>query len=214
MSVLQPCHSRSGAAPSAFASQRRVFLNWAGPEIQSLGAQIDEEIGEGSADRQQSAGSGTTPIEEETPQSCNREDRGSLELGRLVVEPDLSRLSARELREVSELMVSRPEVGSIVFHGDTDCTYLDLARLVHLGIGEVLVYPEPGSKAPIGQGLNKRATVTMYQCWPPNGRGHLEDPKSQERYRYKIQQMTEEKRAKFINYDCSTGVWKFQVEHF
>lgn len=190
------------------------FLSLAGPEIQSLGAQADEETGRGSQDRQRSADSGTTPNDEATPQSNNRDALGSLELGSLVVRPDLSRLSAQDLQQVSELTVCKPEVGSITFHGPTDCSDLDLSRLVHLGIGEVLVYPEPGSKAPIGQGLNKRATVTMYQCWPPNGRGHLEDQKAQERYRYKIQQMTEDKRAKFIDYDCSTGVWKFQVEHF
>jgi len=132
----------------------------------------------------------------------------------LVVEPDLARLSLRELREVSELTVSRPEVGSVTFHGITDCSDLDIERHVHLGVGEVLVYPEPGFKPPVGQGLNKRATVTMFQCWPPNGRSHLEDTKAQERYRWKIQQMTEEKRAKFIDYDCLTGIWKFQVEHF
>lgn len=134
--------------------------------------------------------------------------------GYLVVSPDLSRLSPNEMRQVKELSVSRPEVGSITFHGTTDCTGLDIESLVHLEVGEVLVYPMPGSKPVVGQGLNKRATVTMYQCWPPNGRGNLEDEKAQQRYRWKIQQMTEDKHAKFIDYDCNTGVWKFQVEHF
>ena len=40
----------------------------------------------------------------------------------------------------------------------------------------------------------------------PAGR---EDPKSQERYKRKIKLMTEEKHARFIDYDCNTGVWKF-----
>jgi nuclear pore complex protein Nup98-Nup96 len=181
------------------------FSAWGGPEIQSLSSTMDED--RGGPERSSAA-------DEASPQGSSWEGLGSLEIDGLVIIPDLSRLSARELRQVSELTVSRPEVGSITFHGLTDCSYLDLTRLVHLDIGEVLVYPEPGSKAPIGQGLNKRSTVTMYQCWPPNGRGHLEDEIAQERYRYKIQQMTEEKRAKFIDYDCNTGVWKFQVEHF
>jgi len=132
----------------------------------------------------------------------------------LIIEPNLAQLSLRQLKEVKDLTVSRPEVGSVTFHGLTDCSSLDIERHVHLGVGEVLVYPEAGFKPPVGEGLNKRATVTMYQCWPPNGRSHLEDTKAQERYRWKIQQMTEEKRAKFIDYDCLTGVWKFQVEHF
>lgn len=132
----------------------------------------------------------------------------------LVVSPDLSQLSLEELAEVHELEVMRPGVGSIVFHGATDVRDLDIVSLVHLDIGEVLVYPAQGLKPPPGEGLNKLATVTMHQCWPPNGRGHLEDPSSRERYRGKIKQMTEEKRARFIDYDCTTGVWKFQVDHF
>lgn len=183
------------------------FSSWGGPEIQSASPQPDEELRrvEHISDS------------DHRPSGADADDEaayGSMAIGNLVVAPDLSRLSSRELRQVKELTVSRPEVGSITFHGVTDCSCLDLARLVHLDVGEVLVYPEPGSKAEIGQGLNKRATVTMYQCWPPNGRGHLEDVKAQERYRFKIQQMTEEKRAKFIDYDCATGVWKFQVDHF
>lgn len=133
--------------------------------------------------------------------------------GGLVVQPDITRLRGRELQQVADLTVSRSEVGSIVFHGTTDCTDLNLAALVHLDVGEVLVYPN-GVKPPVGQELNKRATVTMYQCWPPNGHGYLEDPGARERYRAKIKQMTEDKNATFVDYDCTTGVWKFEVEHF
>jgi len=128
----------------------------------------------------------------------------------LVIEPALSKLSLKDLQHVTELTVSRPDVGSITFHGETDCSAIDLAKLVHLDVGEVLVYPN-GFKPPVGQGLNKLSTVTMYQCWPTHSNM---DPGAQERYRRKIQQMTEEKRAKFVDYNCSTGVWKFQVEHF
>jgi len=131
----------------------------------------------------------------------------------IVIKPDLSSLTKKELQQVSELMVCCPDVGSIVFHGITDCSDLDLPTLVHLDVGEVLVYPG-GSKPPPGQGLNKHATVTLYQCWPPNGLGNLEDDVSRQRYRKRIQVMTEDKGARFIDYDCLSGVWKFQVEHF
>lgn len=131
----------------------------------------------------------------------------------LVIVPDLTALTAEEKRRVSELVVSKPGIGSIVFHGTTDCMDLDVPSLVHLDVGEVLVYPNPGTKPPVGQGLNKRATVTMHGCWPPNGRG-LKDARAQERYRQKIKQMTEEKSATFLDYDCSTGIWRFRVEHF
>merc|ERR1719161_733222 len=113
----------------------------------------------------------------------------------MVFEPDLRSMSEEELRCVRNLTISRPDVGKICFHGDTDCTELDFERIVRLEIGEVLVYPEGATKPPVGVGLNKAATVTMYQCWPPKGSKLLQDAKSQDRYRRKIQEMTEKKNA-------------------
>jgi len=154
---------------------------------------------------------GTPAAPQATPQVA---DGPAAKAAGLTITPDLSKISRSELAKVSELSISRAGVGSVRFHGITDCTNLDVPSLVHLDVGEVLVYPVPGTKPPVGRGLNKSATITMHQCWPPNGRGHLNDSKAQERYRKKIQQMTEEKKATFIDYDCNTGIWKFQVEHF
>mmetsp|Transcript_48107 Transcript_48107/g.123852 ORF Transcript_48107/g.123852 Transcript_48107/m.123852 type:complete len:163 (-) Transcript_48107:31-519(-) len=132
----------------------------------------------------------------------------------LVFEPDLERLRPEELRRVRELSISRPGVGNITFHGETDCTALEFEHIVRLEIGSVLVYPESTRKPPVGTDLNKAATVTMYQCWPPTGSKLPQNPASQEKYKNKIKQMTEENNAKFIEYDCATGVWTFSVEHF
>jgi len=137
-----------------------------------------------------------------------------IEASHMTFEPDLATLTPEELRCVQELTISRPSVGQITFHGVTDCSSLDFQRVVRLEIGEVLVYPDSSQKPPIGVGLNKAATVTMFQCWPPNGSKLLQDPKSQDRYKRKIKQMTEEKHARFLDYDCITGVWKFSVNHF
>jgi hypothetical protein len=132
----------------------------------------------------------------------------------MIFDPDLEQLGSEELRRVQDLTISRQDVGQIMFHGETDCTGLDFERIVRLEIGEVLVYPDSSSKPPPGMGLNKAATVTMYQCWPPNGSKLLQDANSQEKYKSKIKHMTEEKHAKFLDYDCNTGVWKFSVDHF
>jgi len=133
--------------------------------------------------------------------------------GLLHVEPDLSKLSKEELASVNQLTVTKPGIGSVLFHGITDCTDLDIQSDIVLKRGYVLVYPDASRKPPVGQGLNKRATVTMYQCFPPGER--VEDKQVLEEYRTKIKTMTEENRAcKFIDYDCLTGVWTFEVGRF
>eukprot|EP00913_Durusdinium_trenchii_P020351 g19118.t1 len=45
----------------------------------------------------------------------------------------------------------------------------------------------------------------MYQCWPPNGSVLAQDSVQQEEYKRRIKVMTEEKKARFIDYDCNTG---------
>merc|ERR1719498_163320 len=99
-------------------------------------------------------------------------------------------MSQEELRCVENPTVSRPDVGSIRFHGITDCTNLNFERIVRLERGEVLVYPDIEMKPKVGVDLNKPATVTMFQCWPPKGQ-KLADPEAQERYKKKIKDMTE-----------------------
>ncbi|CAK9096852.1 unnamed protein product [Durusdinium trenchii] len=86
---------------------------------------------------------------------------------RLIVEPDLSRLDQDELKTVHELTVTKPHIGSVVFHGITDCSNLDPHKDIVLKRGYVLVYPDAKNKPPPGEGLNKPATVTMYECFPP-----------------------------------------------
>jgi len=141
------------------------------------------------------------------------EDRRSSAVA-MTIQPDLSRMSSEELRHVRDLTISREGVGTITFEGETDVTGLDFETIVRLEVGEVLVYPQPRTKPEIGVGLNKAATVTMYQCWPPNGSLLAQDKEQQEEYKRRIKLMTEEKKARFLDYDCNTGVWKFAVEHF
>lgn len=134
------------------------------------------------------------------------------------ITPSLIGMKPAELRQVSELTVFKEEVGSITFHGTTDCTDLDIVHAVHFGVGQVQVYTDPKSRPAVGQGLNKPATVTMYQCWPPTSsdqQGHLlQDQETRDRYVEKIQKMTEDNRAKLVDYNCDSGIWRFEVEHF
>lgn len=136
------------------------------------------------------------------------------ELGDLNVVPELWLLSESELARVPELCVSRAGVGSVTFHGETDCRKLAgrLAKLVVLERGEVIVYPDQATKPPAGEGLNKPASILLLGCVPKvHG---FRDTKARDRYTKRVKQMTEEKGAEFVDYDCDEGVWRFRVRHF
>eukprot|EP00435_Cladocopium_sp_Y103_P057324 s653_g19.t1 len=146
---------------------------------------------------------------EEPETKPSRSSRG---FSSLQIQPDLSRLSPEQLKEVKDLTITKPNIGSVVFHGTTDCSTLDLQKDIVLKRGYVLVYPDTKRKPPVGEGLNKPATVTMYECFPP---GEQIGDKEAKDYKEKIKRMTEENGAcKFIDYDCQTGVWKFDVARF
>jgi len=138
------------------------------------------------------------------------------DLGGLEVEPDLWSLSEDELARVPELQVSRAGVGSVTFHGITDCRSLVQRRrlldIIILNPGEVVVYPNQSSKPSVGVGLNKPASVCLFGCLP-KAQG-FRDRRARERYKKRVRQMTEDKGAEFVDYDCDEGVWKFRVAHF
>lgn len=171
--------------------------------------------------RTRSAGDAETNNSEVASQNeaeCNAlaEDnsRESVTIGQYDVSPDITKLSPDELEHVNDLVVSQPGVSTIIWHGVTDCRDLHIPKVVFFAKGEVVVYPAPMHKPPPGTGLNKAASVTMFQCWPPRGGQNLKDEASQDRYRDKIKVMTEDKKAEFIDYNCDTGIWKFRVKDF
>jgi len=139
-------------------------------------------------------------------------------LGDLVITPDVYALTPDELRQVRDLTIHRPRVGEVTFHGDIDLVrerriLEELPQVVRLDPGEVVLYPDASSKPAEGEGLNRPATITLFQCMPPNS-APFPDADSKMRYRTRIAQMTEQKGARFVDYDCDRGIWQFRVEHF
>lgn len=136
------------------------------------------------------------------------------DLGGLVVEPDLWQLSEDDLIHVENLTVSREGVGSVTFHGATDCRQLvrTLTDVVVLNPGEVVIYPNQKVKPPVGYDLNKPASITLYGCHPKTQ--SFRDNRAREKYKNRVRAMTEEKGAEFVDYDCDHGVWQFRVAHF
>lgn len=137
-----------------------------------------------------------------------------VDLGGLVIEPDLWLLNEAELAKVEDLTVMRHAVGSVTFHGFTDCRELVycLPDVVVLNPGEVVIYPNQKVKPPVGSGLNKPSTIKLYGCHPKSQ--IFKDERAREKYRIRVKAMTEEKGAEFIDYDCDQGVWQFRVSHF
>lgn len=136
------------------------------------------------------------------------------DLDGLKVEPDLWSLTEAELSCVHGLRFSRDGVGAVAFHGDTDCREFlhRIAETIILQPGEVVVYPNAGTKPPIGKGLNKAADITLCGCMPKTQ--GFKDRKAKEKYKRRVRQMTEDKGAEFIDYDCDCGLWQFRVKHF
>merc|ERR1712232_985536 len=116
-------------------------------------------------------------------------------LGDLEVTPDIFSMTFRELQHVRDLTIRKPNVGEVTFQGSVDISQdkrllEDLPSLVRLELGEVVLYPDPSTKPLEGEGLNRPATITLYQCMPPNN-GALADANAKTRYRDRIAQMTE-----------------------
>merc|ERR1712062_314225 len=102
-------------------------------------------------------------------------------------------------------------VGAVTFKGETDCRSLlhVFPNIIILQPGEVVVYPDPSCKPPVGTELNKLADITLWGCMPKNQT--FRDQRARDRYRKRVRQMTEDKGAEFVDYDCDAGIWRFRV---
>jgi nuclear pore complex protein Nup98-Nup96 len=140
------------------------------------------------------------------------------DLGDLQIWPDIYSMSPTELRHVRNLTIRKADVGEVTFQCEIDlmrerAVLQDLPSIIRLDPGEVVLYPDPGTKPAEGEGLNRPATITLFQCMPPNN-GVFPDADSKARYRERIARMTEQKGARFVDYDCDHGIWQFRVDHF
>lgn len=139
-------------------------------------------------------------------------------LGDLEVLPDIYAMAPSELKSVCNLTIRRPGVGEVTFHGKIDllkeyAVLQDLPAVVRLEPCEVVLYPDPDTRPQEGEGLNRPATITLFQCKPPS-HSTFPDAESKARYRERIARMTREKGARFVDYDCDRGIWQFRVDHF
>jgi len=116
--------------------------------------------------------------------------------------------SASDPENVQEFTVGVKGLGKVVWPGATDVRGLDLDKLVQFEFGSVTVYPDEDSegKPPLGEGLNKRAVVSL------EGIGLT--AKDKKRYAELLREKTEEFGGTFVGYEPDTGTWSFEVPHF
>ncbi|CAH1777571.1 unnamed protein product [Owenia fusiformis] len=119
---------------------------------------------------------------------------------------------------VEDFAIGRTGYGSVYFPGYTNVANLNLDEIVHFRRKEVTIYPDDDNKPDEGEGLNKRAEVTLDCIWPNDKSTHkpIKDPSrlSLMNYTNKIEQASAKIGAKFIDYRPSTGSWVFEVKHF
>ncbi|XP_066286606.1 nuclear pore complex protein Nup98-Nup96-like isoform X2 [Branchiostoma lanceolatum] len=119
---------------------------------------------------------------------------------------------------VENFVIGRDGYGSVFFPGLTNVANLNLDETVHIRRKEITVYPDDSTKPPEGEGLNKKAEVTLHCTWPMDKTAHI-PIKSPDRlkkmgYQEKIEVATSKIGARFLEYRPDTGSWVFQVPHF
>ncbi|XP_044227526.1 nuclear pore complex protein Nup98-Nup96 isoform X2 [Thunnus albacares] len=119
---------------------------------------------------------------------------------------------------VENFSVGRKGYGSIFFPGEVNVTGLNLDEIVHFRRKEVIVYPDDKNKPPEGEGLNRRAEVTLDGVWP-NDKTTCTQIRSPERltdmnYEGRLEKASRKQGARFLEYRTETGSWVFEVAHF
>ncbi|XP_061846102.1 nuclear pore complex protein Nup98-Nup96 isoform X2 [Colius striatus] len=119
---------------------------------------------------------------------------------------------------VTGFTIGRKGYGSIYFEGEVNLTNLNLDDIVHIRRKEVIVYPDDEKKPPTGEGLNRRAEVTLDGVWPTDktSRCLIKSPErlAEMNYEGRLEAVSRKQGARFKEYRPETGSWVFKVAHF
>jgi nuclear pore complex protein Nup98-Nup96 len=128
----------------------------------------------------------------------------------------LKKMSAAELKSISNFVVGRDKVGKIEFNYskpvDLSSTPLDklFGDIISLNHRNATVYGDTCTvaKPSLGSGLNQPSRITMGNSWP---RGTNRAGKQSTKH---VERLKRVNGTSFENYDNETGEWVFGVPHF
>ena len=119
---------------------------------------------------------------------------------------------------VPNFTVGRKGYGNVYFSDSFDVYGLNLDEIVHFRHKEVIIYPDDEKKPPVGQGLNRKAQVTLDRVWPHDKSRHepITDPHRLQEMNYegKLRRVSAKHDTRFLEYRPETGSWVFKVDHF
>uniref|UniRef100_UPI0001DD3782 Nucleoporin NUP116 n=1 Tax=Candida glabrata TaxID=5478 RepID=UPI0001DD3782 len=130
----------------------------------------------------------------------------------------LATLSKYEIQKVENLVVGNKQYGKIEFLDPVDLSDIPLGSicddLVVFQPMSVLLYNNSTNVPEKGKGLNVRARISCYNCYPldKSTRKPIKDPNHRimERYSEKLKKIP---HTHFESYDPASGTYCFTVDH-
>lgn len=121
---------------------------------------------------------------------------------------------------VQGLTIGRRGYGNVYFADPINIANMNFDELVHFRHRGVIIYPDDAAatKPPVGEGLNRRAQVTLDKIFPRE-KGTTKfitdvDEILSSNFIDNLMHVTQKHNSKFIEYRPKTGSWVFQVKHF
>ncbi|KYB29624.1 hypothetical protein TcasGA2_TC013629 [Tribolium castaneum] len=119
---------------------------------------------------------------------------------------------------VQGLTIGRRGYGNVHFPDLINIANMNLDEIVHFRHREVIIYPDDNKKPPVGEGLNRRAQVTLDKIYPreKGTNNYITDVNQiiQTNFVDNLMHVTQKHNSKFVDYRPNTGSWVFKVKHF
>lgn len=125
----------------------------------------------------------------------------------------LRKMSDRQLSSVMDFRIIREGHGEILWPGYTDVRQLNLDKIVDIANRKVTLYGNMSSVHPVGEGLNKNAVITLFNCSPKELDSDGSITKTADHLE-RLKDHTVSLGCKFISANIKTGQWTFEAPYF